>query len=359
MAALASSSSSASASAATGLTVGIAGCTGAVGAEMISTLHRRGFPCGAAGSVRLFASARSAGRSLATPWGDVVIELFSVAAARQTDVMFLAVSGGFAKQHARALGAMPGGCVVIDNSSAFRYDDSVPLVVPEINAGAAEGHRLIANPNCTTAIAAVALWPLHRAFGLKKVIVSTYQASSGAGAAGMEELRAGTAAVLAGEPCPAETFAHPLAFNVIPHIDAFQDNGYTREELKVMWETRKIFRTPDLLVSCTAVRVPTLRAHAESIVVETEKDVTPEAARELLRAAPGVTVKDDVAGNVYPMPLNASNCDDVEVGRVRQSLIFGSKGLELFVCGDQLLKGAALNAVQIAEVMLEKGWLGQ
>ena len=162
-----------------------------------------------------------------------------------------------------------------------------------------------------------------------------------------------------GGRCPAETFAHPLAFNVIPHIDSFQDNGYTREELKVMWETRKIFCMPDLPVSCTAVRVPTLRAHAESIVVETEKDVSPEAARELLRGAPGVNVKDDVASNVYPMPLHASNCDDVEVGRIRQSLIFGNKGLELFVCGDQLLKGAALNAVQIAEMMLNKGWIGQ
>eukprot|EP00946_MAST-07B_sp_MAST-7B-sp1_P000459 g459.t1 len=341
-----------------GLTVGIAGCTGAVGAEMIQTLHRRGFPV-KNNTVRLFASERSAGKVLATPYGDITCELFSVEAARETDVMFLAVSGTFAKQHAPAMAQMPGGCVVIDNSSAFRYDDSVPLVVPEINADAAEGHHLIANPNCTTAIAAVALWPLHQAFGLKKVIVSTYQASSGAGAAGMAELQAGTAAVLAGDPCPAETFAHPLAFNVIPHIDSFQDNGYTREELKVMWETRKIFCMPDLPVSCTAVRVPTLRAHAESIVVETEKDVSPEAARELLRGAPGVNVKDDVASNVYPMPLHASNCDDVEVGRIRQSLIFGNKGLELFVCGDQLLKGAALNAVQIAEMMLNKGWIGQ
>lgn len=334
--------------------VGIAGCTGAVGQEMIQTLHRRGFPCS---SVRLFASERSAGKIIETPYGNITCELFTVEAARENDIMFLAVSGSFAKAHAKAMAAMPGGCVVIDNSSAFRYDDEIPLVVPEINASAAEGHSLIANPNCTTAIAAVALWPLHQAFGLKKVIVSTYQASSGAGAAGMEELKTGTKASLAGEPCPAKTFSHPLAFNVIPHIDSFQDNGYTREELKVMWETRKIFSLPELPVSCTAVRVPTLRAHAESIVVETEKDVSPSDARQILSNAAGVTVKDDVSANVYPMPLNASNCDDVEVGRIRQSLIFGSKGLELFVCGDQLLKGAALNAVQIAEVMLERSWI--
>ena len=338
----------------TGFKIGIVGCTGAVGAEMIATLHRRQFPIS---SLQLFASARSAGKSVPTPFGTSTILLFSVEAARACDIVFLAVSGTFATEHAKAIAAQPDGALVIDNSSAFRYDDEIPLVVPEINAEAAQGHFLIANPNCTTAIASVVLWPIHQAVGLKRVLISTYQASSGAGAAGMAELKEGTAAVLAGNKVEANTFSYPLAFNVIPHIDSFQDNGYTREELKVVWETRKIFNVPDLLLSCTAVRVPTLRAHAESIVVETEQDVTPERVKELLRAAPGVTVKDDVSANVYPMPLTASGCDNVEVGRIRQSLIFGAKGIELFVCGDQLLKGAALNAVQIAEEMLKRGWV--
>ena len=340
----------------TGYSVAVIGCTGAVGQEMITSLHRRQFPVA---SLSLFASERSAGKNISTPYGEITITLFSVEAARTCDVVFLAVSGSFAKEHAKNIAAQPGGSVVIDNSSAFRYDDDIPLVVPEINCEAAEGKTLIANPNCTTAIAAVVLWPLHQAYGLERVIVSTYQASSGAGAAGMAELREGTKSVLDGGKCPAETFAHPLAFNVIPHIDSFQENGYTREELKVMWEMRKIFGVADLPVSCTAVRVPTLRAHAESIVIETTKEINADAARELLRSAPGVQVKDDVSANVYPMPLSASGCDDVEVGRIRQSLIFGNKGLELFVCGDQLLKGAALNAIQIGEEMHKRGWLNK
>jgi len=358
---------------------------------MIATLHRRQFPVS---TLHLFASARSAGKTCNTPYGDLIITLFSVEAARACDVVFLAVSGTFAKEHAKAIAAQPNGALVIDNSSAFRYDDDIPLVVPEINCETAQGQYLIANPNCTTAIAAVVLWPIHQTYGLEKVMISTYQASSGAGAAGMAELKEGTACVLKGEDSPANTFAHPLAFNVIPHIDSFQDNGYTREELKVVWETRKIFNLPELALSCTCVRVPTLRAHAESLIIETRDEVTPEgtvslpffsnarctvccvvccicvltkwcffhpslmiATRILLSNSAGVLVKDDTSTNTYPMPLTASGCDDVEVGRIRQSLIFGKKGLELFVCGDQLLKGAALNAVQIAEEMYSKGWL--
>jgi aspartate-semialdehyde dehydrogenase len=239
---------------------------------------------------------------------------------------------------------------VVDNSSAFRLDDNVPLVVPEVNAGAIGNARLIANPNCTTAIAVVALAPLHKAFGIKRVIVSTYQATSGAGAEGMAELERETKRVLVdGAKAQNEVFAHPIAFNVIPHIDAFQPNGYTKEEMKVVWETRKIMGLPDLPVSCTAVRIPTMRVHAEAITIETEKPITPEAAREVLRTAPGVKVVDDPANKLYPMPLTATGQDDCEVGRIRQNLVFGAHGLDLFVCGDQLLKGAALNAVQIAE----------
>jgi aspartate-semialdehyde dehydrogenase len=325
--------------------VAVVGATGAVGTEMVSVLHRREFPVA---NLLLFASERSAERVIETPFGSKTVKPFTLEAAQQADVILLAVSGDFAKQYARDLSARGG--LVIDNSSAFRYDADVPLVVPEINAELARGAKLIANPNCTTAILVVALAPLHRAFGLKKVIASTYQATSGAGTAAMEELKTETRNWLDGKPVGHKNFVHPIPFNVIPHIDSFQDNGYTREEMKVVWETRKIMGLPDLAVSCTAVRIPTFRAHAESITIETEKDIDPAAARAILAEAAGVKLVDDPAEKIYPMPLNATGEFDVEVGRVRQNLVFGKRGLDLFLCGDQLLKGAALNAVQIAEV---------
>ncbi|MFH1806075.1 MAG: aspartate-semialdehyde dehydrogenase [Pseudomonadota bacterium] len=328
------------------LHVGVIGATGAVGVELINVMFDRKFPVG---ELTLFASERSAGKTVETKYGTKTIALFSVEEAKQCDIVFLAVSGDFAKEYAPQIAK---GALVIDNSSAFRLDDDVPLIVPEINGHLAKTAKLIANPNCTTAIAAVALWPLHQAFGLKKVFVSTYQAASGAGQPGMNELREGLAAGLRGEKVPAEVFAHPLAFNVIPHIDTFQDNGYTREEMKVTWETRKIFGEPNLAISCTAVRIPTERTHSESIVVETEKVVTPQAARDVLAKAKGVKLVDDPANKLYPMPLTATEQYDVEVGRIRTNLIFGDHGLELFVAGDQLLKGAALNAVQIAEASI-------
>ncbi|MDB5374459.1 MAG: asd [Belnapia sp.] len=325
--------------------VGVIGATGAVGKELIEVLHKRRFPVT---ELRLFASSRSAGTRQKTPWGELTIEGYSLDAARSLDLALLAVSGEFAKAHARALAA--AGVAVVDNSSALRLEDDVPLVVPEVNAGAIGAHRLIANPNCTTAILVVALEPLRQAFGLKRVIVSTYQAASGAGAEGMAELERETRRVLLeGGPAGHEVFAHPLAFNVIPQIDSFQPNGYTREEMKVAWESRKILGVPDLLISCTAVRVPTIRAHAEAVTIETERPVTPEAARAVLAKAPGVVVVDDPAAQRYPMPLTASGQDDVEAGRIRANPVFGECGLDLFLCGDQLLKGAALNAVQIAE----------
>jgi len=227
----------------------------------------------------------------------------------------------------------------------------VPLVVPEINGEAKEGATLVANPNCTTAIGAMALWPLHERYGLKKVLMSTYQAASGAGAEGMSELESGLAAyVETGECTKPEFFAHQLPLNVIPQIDAFQENGYTKEEMKVTWELQKIFGlSDDVKVSCTSVRVPTLRAHSESIIIETEKPIDPDEAREVLRNASGVKVVDDPAELEYPMPLNATGKYDVEVGRIRQSIVFGDHGLEFFLSGDQLLRGAALNAVIIAE----------
>jgi aspartate-semialdehyde dehydrogenase len=325
--------------------VGVIGATGAVGRELVEVLGRRRFPVT---KLRLFASGRSAGTVLPTPFGDIAIEEFSQDAARDLDLALLAVSGDFAKAHAPGLVA--AGVTVVDNSSAFRLDDAVPLVVPEVNAPALGDARLIANPNCTTAILVVALAPLHAAFGLKRVIVSTYQAASGAGAEGMAELERETRRVLVeGQPARAEVFAHPLAFNVIPHIDSFQPNAYTREEMKVVWETRKIMGLPDLPISCTAIRIPTMRVHGESVTIETERPVTAEAAREVLRQAAGVKLVDDVSKNLYPMPLTAAGQDDVEAGRIRANPVFGDRGLDLFLCGDQLLKGAALNAVQIAE----------
>jgi aspartate-semialdehyde dehydrogenase len=323
--------------------VGVVGATGAVGSELVKVLHDRKFPLR---EVQLFASERSADRKLDTPFGPSVVRRFELETARRCDIVFLCVSGDFARQYARPLAE---SSLVIDNSSALRMLPDVPLVIPEINPETMRGHRLIANPNCTMAVAAVALWPLHKAFGLKKVIVSSYQAASGAGAEGMTELVEGTKDYLAGKPVRHAVFAHPLAFNVVPQIDRFHENGYTFEEMKVCWEMRKVFGEPDLPVSCTSVRVPTMRAHAEAITIETEKPIAPETARAVLEKAAGVRLVDDRAKSAYPMPITASERYDVDVGRTRQSLIFGAHGLDLFVCGDQLLKGAALNAVQIAE----------
>jgi len=330
-----------------GHSVAVVGATGAVGIEMVKVLHDRRFPVA---ELKLFASARSASKKVTTPYGEKTIEEFKPESLKGIDFVLMAVSGDFAKAHAPTLARQ--GSIVIDNSSAFRYEPEIPLVVPEINAAAARGHNLIANPNCTTAVLVMALWPLHQAFGLKRVIVSSYQAASGAGAEGMAELEDETRKWAGGGKVGHKVFAHPLAFNVIPHIDVFQPNGYTKEEMKVTWESRKIMGLPDLKASCTAVRVPTLRAHAEAVTIETEKPVTPAAAREALRRAPGVVVVDDPAANLYPMPITASGKYDIEVGRIRESLVFGPNGLDFFCVGDQLLKGAALNAVQIAECVL-------
>jgi len=331
----------------TGFKVAICGCTGAVGKEMIEVLAARQFPIATLG---LFASARSAGKMQETPLGELPIEEFSVEKVSEYDFALFAVSGDFSRQFAPQLAA--AGVTVIDNSSAFRMDDSVPLVVPEINGDAARGHKLIANPNCTTAIAAVVLHPLHREFELTKVIVSTYQATSGGGAPAMAELRAQSENYLAGRAVSNDKFAHPIPFNLIPHIDSFVDNGYTKEEMKVTHETRKIFGLPSLLLSCTAVRIPTFRAHCEAITIETARPISPAAAHTVLATAAGVEIVDDPNMNSYPMPLTATQKYAVEVGRIRQSLVFGTRGLDLFVAGDQLLKGAALNAVQIAELFV-------
>lgn len=327
--------------------IAICGITGVVGQETLRCLDELNFPVG---DVACFASARSAGKTIKTPFGEKTIQAFSLEACQSYDFVFLCVSGDFSAEYGKALAAQ--NKYVIDNSSCFRYDDDIPLVVPEVNPEAVKQNNLIANPNCTTAILAVALYPLHQVFGLKRVIVSTYQATSGGGMAAMNELETQTANYLAGAAVTNEKFAHPIPFNLIPAIDKFQDNGYSKEEMKVVWETRKIFATPDLPISCTAVRIPTFRAHAESVVIETEKAITPEAARTLLEKSSGVEVVDDTENQSYPMPLSASNKWAVEVGRIRQNLVFNDHGLEFFICGDQILKGAALNTVQIAKLLV-------
>jgi aspartate-semialdehyde dehydrogenase len=331
------------------LRIGIMGATGMVGKEIIEVLFDRKFPMS---KLRLYASERSVGKKIKTTMGAILVENADKADYSELDVAFFAIGGGWPKENARK--ATNAGCIVIDNSSTFRYDKNVPLIIPEINPQAIGKSLLIANPNCTTAIAAIPLWQIYKNFGLKKVFVSTYQATSGAGQGGMIELESETRNVLNGKKPKNEVFAHPIPFNVIPHIDVFQENGYTKEEMKVVWETRKIFGNPYLSISCTAVRIPIMRAHSETIVVETQKPVSPEKVRKILRKTEGVEVKDDTEKKVYPMPLTATKKYDVEVGRIRQNLVFGKNGLEFFVSGDQVLKGAALNAVQIAEVIAKK-----
>lgn len=324
--------------------IAIMGATGAVGREIIEVLSNRKFPVE---ELKLYASHRSTGKVIETPFGKITIKDADTADYSELDIAFFAISGSWSKANAKK--ATDAGCYVVDNSSAYRYDDNVPLVVPEINAHAIGDSKLIANPNCTTAIAAIPLYALHKKYGLKKVIISTYQATSGAGAAGMNELINETKNYLEGKVVKNQAFVHPIVFNTIPHIDSFQENDYTREEMKVVWETHKIFEEPDIPISCTCVRIPTLRVHGESIVIETEKPISPNDAKKLLASVEGVELKDDIENNVYPMPLTATQKYDVEVGRIRQNIVFGDHGLEFFVCGDQILKGAALNAVQIAE----------
>ena len=331
------------------LKVGIFGATGMVGKELLKVLFDRKFPIE---TLRLYASERSKGKKIKTPLGEITVENADNADYSQLDMAFFAIGGGWPKENAPKANA--ANCIVIDNSSTFRYDDNVPLIIPEINPDAIGDSKLIANPNCTTAIAAIPLYQIYKNFGLKKVIISTYQSTSGAGNGGMEELEAETKKVLNGEKASNKIFAHPIPFNVIPHIDVFQDNDYTKEEVKVVWETHKIFGDKNIPISCTCVRIPTMRVHSESIVVETEKPISPKEIRELFKKTKGIVVKDDIKNNIYPMPLTATEKYDVEVGRIRQNLIFGDKGLEFFVCGDQILKGAALNAIQIGELIVKQ-----
>lgn len=327
--------------------VAIVGATGAVGHELLNILAERNFPIK---DLKLCATSRSAGLKIMFKGQEYVVEETTPDSFRGIDIALFA--GGKASiEFGQA--AVERGCVVIDNSSNYRMDPDVPLVVPEVNPEDVKWHKgIIANPNCSTIIMVVALKPIHDAAGIKRVVVSTYQAVSGAGKEGIEELTQQVKATLEGNEYPPNKFAHPIAFNLIPHIDVFQDMDYTKEEWKMVKETQKIMHDDNIKVTATTVRVPIYRSHSESINIETNKKLSSNEARELLSNAPGIIVEDDVANNVYPMPLFTSNKDEVFVGRIREDNTI-SNGLNLWVVGDQIRKGAATNAVQIAELLLK------
>ncbi len=332
--------------------VAILGATGAVGAELLELLQSRNFPVA---DLKLFASPRSAGRTLSFQGEQLPVEVVSEKSFDKVDVVLASAGGTTSKEWAPK--AVEKGAVVIDNSSAFRMNPQVPLVVPEINPDAAATHQgIIANPNCTTILMAMAVWPLHQVQPVQRIVVATYQSASGAGMKAMEEVKAQAQAILKGETPPTESFPYPLAFNLFPHNTPLNEQGYCEEEMKMINETRKIFDAPQLKVSATCVRVPVLRAHSEAINLEFAQPLPVETARKVLSNSPGVRLVEDWQANYFPMPIDASGRDEVLVGRIRQDLSHPC-GLELWLCGDQIRKGAALNAVQIAELLVARNWL--
>ena len=326
--------------------VAIAGATSAVGTEFLKLLDARDFPMK---SLRLLASSRSAGSKLKFRGENLEVEELTPKSFKGIDIAFFSAGGSRSKEFAPH--AVDSGAVVIDNSSAFRMDEKVPLVVPEINPKQAFEHQgLIANPNCSTIQMVVALNPIHRAANIQRVVVSTYQAVSGAGASAMEELKQQLRAWANDEPMKQEVFPTQIAFNLFPHIDVFQDNGYTKEEMKMVHETRKIMNAPNMQISATCVRVPVLRAHSEAVWVETEKPLSESEARELFEKEPGIVVQDERESGGYPTPWHITETQETYVGRIRKD-ISHPNGLTFWVVADQLYKGAALNAIQIAEVL--------
>ena len=335
--------------------VAIVGATGAVGVEFLRLLEERHFPIS---ELHLLASARSAGKTMLFGGREVVVKELAETSFRGIDIAFFSAGGSISKKYGPI--AAQAGALVVDNSSAFRMDPTVPLVIPEINPEACAEHRgIIANPNCSTIIAIVPLWPIHRRNPIRRLIASTYQAASGAGAAAMEELAESTRAYLENRPYQNTVLPHPYAFNLFSHNSKMdRETGYNEEEIKMAKETRKIFGDSGIRISATCVRVPVLRAHSEALTIECEKPITPAEVRAILATAPGVKLVDDLENNYYPMPKDASGQGDVLVGRIRQDSSDPSgKSIAMFVAGDQLLKGAALNAVQIAEVVVERGLL--
>lgn len=327
--------------------VAIVGATGAVGTEMIRTLVERNFP---AGKIRLLASARSVGKKLRVGGEDVPVEELTAGSFKGIEIALFSAGAARSKEFAPA--AVKAGAVVVDNSSAFRMDPEVPLVVPEVNPEKIREHKgVIANPNCSTIIMVVPLWPLHRAARIVRIVVATYQAASGAGASAMAELKNQVREIEEGRAASVAVLPQQIAYNLFPHVDVFMPNGYTKEEMKMVHETRKIFGDDSIRVTATCVRVPVLRAHSEAVNIETERKLSAEEARHVLSKAPGVKVVDEPERKRYPMPLQASGQSDVLVGRIRED-ISQPNGLDIFIAGDQLLKGAALNAVQIAELVI-------
>lgn len=330
--------------------IAILGATGAVGQTMIKVLEEREFPID---EIRLLASPRSAGKEIEYMGVKYKVEPVSPEAFEGIDIALFSAGGSRSKEWAPV--AVEKGAIVIDNSSAFRMDEDVPLVVPEVNPEDVKWHKgIIANPNCSTIQMVVALNPIHKAKKIKRIFVSTYQAVSGAGATAIKDLENETKAHFEGKFYYPEALPQHIAFNVIPHIDVFLENDYTKEEMKMVNETRKIMHAPDIKVSPTCVRVPVFYGHSESIVIETEKPISPDEAREILKNAPGVIVEDDPHNNLYPMPIEAAGKDEVFVGRIREDFNF-ENGLAMWVVADNLRKGAATNAVQIAELLVEYG----
>lgn len=332
-----------------GVRLAVVGATGAVGQEMLKVLEERDFNIK---ELVCLADPREEGTKV--KYKD---ELFTVRGAKaeafkEADVALFAVGTDISKMLAPE--AVKNDCVVIDNSYAFRLAEGVPLVVPEVNPDDVQFHKgIIANPNCSTIIMVVAINPIHQAAKLTRVVVSTYQAVSGAGKAGLDELKEHVQDYLNGKDMTPQVFQHPIAFNLIPHIDSFLEGDYTREEMKMVWETRKIMHCPELAITATTVRVPVFRSHSESINLEMEKDLSADQVRKLLADAPGVIVQDDPANNTYPMPLYTSDTDEVYVGRIRKD-ISTQRGIAMWVAADQIRKGAATNAIQIAQIVVDR-----
>ncbi len=328
------------------------GATGAVGQEMLKTLETRRFPVA---TLKLLSSARSAGTKVPFRGRLITVEELNADSFNGIDLVLSSAGGSVSKEFAPL--AVAAGAVVVDNTSAFRMDSAVPLVVPEVNPDALDNHNgIIANPNCSTAQMVVALAPIHKKSKIKRLVISTYQSVSGTGQKAIDECLQQSRDILDGKKPVSKVYPHQIAFNVLPHIDVFEANGYTKEEMKMVNETRKILGDPSIMVTATTVRVPVLRGHSEALNVETESPLTPEEVRELLADAPGVCVVDDVAHNHYPTPVYAEGRDETFVGRIRQD-ISNPNAIEMFVVSDNLRKGAALNAVQIAEEMMRRGLL--
>lgn len=324
----------------------IVGATGAVGLEMLDVLDRRAFPIS---ELTLLASARSAGKTIPFRGKEIPVVELTEDSFAGVDIALFSAGSGISQKFAPA--AVAAGAVVVDNSSAFRMDDRVPLVVPEINGADVKHHSgIIANPNCTTAITLMGLFPLHQRFRVRRIFASSYQAVSGAGAQGIGELKDQVNAIAGGKEIEKSVFAHQIAFNVIPQVDSFLENGYTKEEMKLQNEGRRIMHLSMFRASLTCVRVPVYRAHSVAVSAEFEKPINISEARHAIEAFPGIKICDDVANNQYPMPLNVAGQDDCQIGRMRLDCAMDN-ALSFWICGDQLLKGAALNAVQIAELL--------